>query len=352
MKGCILEEPGRIRVAELPDPVAGPGELVIRVEAALTCGTDLKAYRRGHPKMPCPTPFGHEFSGCVVEAGSGADRFAVGTAVMSTNTGPCDRCFYCERGQQNLCETLMEEMILGAYAEYLRIPARVVRANVYAKPEALSYEQAALLEPLSSVCFGLAQVPGHTRHRESLALVIGAGPIGLLWLVALKSTSFGRVVVAGRRPARLAVARELGADATVAAGDDLAEIVRDHSNGRGADLVVECTGLPEVWEQAPGYARNGGSVVLFGGCPAGTRAHFDTYRLHYDGVEITSPFHFRPADVATAYRLLCGDAVAWGRLITARARLDEVPALFAGLADGHEVKCAVLPHAAASPSCA
>jgi L-iditol 2-dehydrogenase len=349
MKLCILERPGHIVVCERPDPVAGPGDLVIRVEAALTCGTDLKAYRRGHPKMPCPTPFGHEFSGRVVAVGKGAERFPVGTAVMSANTGPCGRCFYCERDQQNLCETLMEEMILGAYAEYLRIPSRVVRANVYAKPDGLPFEQAALLEPLSSVCFGLSQVPAAARHAKSLALVIGAGPIGLLWLVALKSTGFGRVVVAGRRPKRVSVARELGADATAAAGDDLAEIVRASSGGRGADLVVECTGLPEVWEQAPGHARKGGSVVLFGGCAVGTRAQFDTYRLHYDGVQITSPFHFRPVDVAVAHRLLCRDVAAWGRLVTARARLEDVPGLFAGLAGGSDdVKCAVLPHAGSS----
>jgi len=344
MKCCILEEPGRIRVAEVADPTAGPGDLVIRVEAALTCGTDLKAFRRGHPKMPCPTPFGHEFAGTVIDAGRDVTGFSTGQAVMSANTGPCTHCFYCRRGQENLCESIMPEMVLGAYAEYLRIPERVVRSNVFAKPESLAFEQAALLEPLSSVCFGLAHVPDSARHDESLVLLIGAGPIALLWLAALRASGFERVMVAGRRPARLEMARHLGASLTAAEGDDAGEIVRAHTSGRGADVVVECTGSPQVWEQAPAYARRGGTVILFGGCPGGSRVELDTYRLHYDGVAITSPFHFRPADVAAARTLLCEADADWRSLITSSARLDEVPELFARLGEGSDIKCAVLPH--------
>jgi L-iditol 2-dehydrogenase len=347
MKCCILEEPGVIRVEDVADPVAGSGDLVIRVEAALTCGTDLKTYRRGHPKMPCPTPFGHEFAGEIVETGAAVAGFTVGQAVMSANTGPCRACFYCERGQENLCESIMEEMILGAYAEYLRIPARVVRSNVFAKPPALPYEHAALLEPLSSVCFGLTHVAESSLHEHALALIIGAGPIALLWLVALKAAGWSRVMVAARRPQRAAVARSLGAAAVMAADDALLDEVRAVTEGRGADLVVECTGQPEVWQRAPALARKGGQAILFGGCPNGSRVELDTYRLHYDGVRIESPFHFRPRDVAEAYRLLQRDDIAWSSFITARATLDEVPDVFERLGSGTDVKCVVLPHAKA-----
>lgn len=343
MKCCILEEPGVIRIEDVADPLPGDGDVVIRVRAALTCGTDLKTYRRGHPKIPFPTPFGHEFSGDIVEAGSRVERFAPGQAVMSANTGPCLACFHCRRGQENLCESIMSEMILGAFAEYLLIPERVLRSNVFEKPSDLPYEQAALLEPLSSVCFGLAQVPEPTRVGAT-ALVLGAGPVGLLWLVALKAAGVESVIMTARRPGRLRHASALGATRTASAADDLSGIVREATEGRGADIVVECTGEPSVWELAESYARRGGSVVLFGGCPSGTTATFDTFRLHYDGVEICSPFHFRPRDVADAHRLLCRPDIEWSRFITSRAALDEVPEVFAGLGDAGGVKCAVLPH--------
>jgi L-iditol 2-dehydrogenase len=343
MKCCILEEPGRLVVVERPDPTPGPRDVVVRVRAALTCGTDLKAFRRGHPKMPCPTPFGHEFAGEIVATGREVERFRVGQAVMSANTGPCGRCFFCERDQENLCETIMEEMILGAYAEYVRIPERVLRVNVFEKPAEMSFEQAALLEPLSSVCFGIAGSPASVLRKDATALVIGAGPIALLWLVALRASSIGRVVVAGRRAARLEVARAFGADLTIGENEDVGTRIRRETSGRGADLVVECTGLPEIWSAAPSYARRGGHVALFGGCRPGTTVALDTSRIHYDGVTLASPFHFRPRDVARARALLGRREVDWSRFITSRAPLEETPEVFARLEDGNDVKCAILP---------
>ncbi len=343
MKCCILKGPAEVEIAEVADPVPGPGDIVVRVEAALTCGTDLKAFTRGHPKMPWPTPFGHEFAGEIVAVGEAVERFRPGEAVLSANTGPCGRCFYCRHGQENLCETLMDEMILGAFAEYVLVPERVVRTNVYPKPGGLPYEQGALLEPLSSVCFGLDHLPPAARRDDAVVLVIGAGPVALLWLVVLKTAGTGTVIVAGRKRWRLAVARRFGADQVLGEDDDVAAAVAQATSGRGADAVIECTGQPEVWERAPAYARRGGTVILFGGCPAGTAVRFDTYRLHYDGVQICSPFHFRPRDVSEAYRLLCHADVDWGAFITSRVALEDVPRVFATLGQGRDVKCAVLP---------
>lgn len=343
MKRVVLEEPGLLRLVEAPDPEPGAGDVVIEVRAALTCGTDLKAYRRGHPKFPCPTPFGHEVSGVVVAVGEDVRGFAVGDDLMTANSGPCGACFFCLRDQENLCETLMDELLLGAYGEYLRIPARIVGRNAFRKPESLSFEIAALLEPLASVCFGLSRLPTSKIRDGATILLLGAGPISMLWLRALQAHGAERVVVAGRRAARLEVARHMGALAVLAEGDDLAAAAVELTEGRGFDAVVECTGLPEVWEAAPAYARKGGSAILFGGCRPGTRASFDTYRLHYDGVSIASPFHFRPRDVAEARRLLGLADLDWSPLISGRATLEEVPALFERLGDGGEMKIAVAP---------
>ncbi len=342
MKQVVLEAPGRLVVREVADPVPGPGDVVIEVRAALTCGTDLKAYRRGHPKFPCPSPFGHEASGVVVARGANVSAFAEGDALMTANSGPCGNCFWCRRDEENLCETLVEHLLFGAYAEYLLVPERILRRNAFAKPEALSFAQAALLEPLSSVCFGLTRIPTKKIRGDATVLIVGSGPIAMLWLRALQAHGAERVIVAARRPARLATAARMGAMATVATTDgDLGAVVAQATDGRGCDAVVECTGQPDVWELAPSLARRGGSVVLFGGCASGTRASFDTGRLHYDGVEISSPFHFRPRDVAESRRLLAREDLDWSPLVSGHASLDEVPELFARLGDAGEMKIAI-----------
>ena len=343
MKVCILEKPGQIALEERPDPRPGPGDIVVRVRAALTCGTDLKAYRRGHPKMPCPTPFGHEFSGEIVAVGNAVRELRVGQAVMSANTGPCGRCFHCEREEENLCLSLMDRMILGAYAEYVLVPEHVARVNVFPKPDRLPFDQAALMEPLSSVCFGIAGLSPSTLRDDATILIIGAGPIALLWLVALKAYGVGRVVVAGRRAPRLEVARAFGADVTIGEDDEITAVVHELTGGRGADAVVECTGLPDVWSLAPSYARRGGSVVLFGGCAPGTTFTLDTYRFHYDGVRVTSPFHFRPRDVRASYDMLSSGTVDWSGFITSHASLGEIGDVFVRLESGRDIKCAIIP---------
>ncbi|HEY2773521.1 MAG TPA: alcohol dehydrogenase catalytic domain-containing protein [Candidatus Binatia bacterium] len=355
MKQVVLEQPRRLVLRDVADPVPGPEDVVVEVRAALTCGTDLKSYRRGHPKFPYPAPFGHEASGIVVASGSSQSAFHVGDALMLANSGPCGACFWCRNDEENLCLTLTGELLVGAYAEYLLVPARVLRRNAFVKPESMPFETAALLEPLSSVCFGLTRIPTRKVRGAATVLLIGSGPIAMLWLRALQAAGAERVIVAGKRPARLQTARSMGAIETIslAPGDDeaLLSMIADATDGRGCDAVVECTGQTEVWESAPRYARRGASVVLFGGCAAGTTVSFDTMRLHYDGIELTSPFHFRPRDVAEARRLLSRDDLDWSPLVSGRVGLAEVPELFARLGDRGEMKIAVIPeHGAAATS--
>jgi L-iditol 2-dehydrogenase len=159
MRANVLLKPGTIEMQHLPIPDPEPGGVVVRVMTALTCGTDLKAFLRGHPKFPTPTLFGHEFAGVIAKVGKGVTRFKEGDVVMSTHSAPCGACYYCRRGQENLCDTIMSTMVLGAYAEYIHIPERIVRQNMYPKPESLSYREAALMEPLACVVHGLEEVP-------------------------------------------------------------------------------------------------------------------------------------------------------------------------------------------------
>ena len=333
MRSLFLEAPGRIALRETDVPTPSEGEILVRVKAATTCGTDLKAYRRGHPKIPMPGPFGHEYAGVVEAVGEGAP-FRVGEAVMGVHSAPCQRCFWCLRGQENLCDSIMETMVLGSFAEYLLIPARVARLNVFEKPESLPFAQAALLEPFASVAQGILEL----RHRNALpgvenALVIGPGAIGLLWLTALRAEGVESVTVAGRNPARLAVAERMGA--RVARADAIPPL------DPGYDLVVECTGQVAVWESSVDHARRGGTVVLFGGPPGGTRVSFDTNRLHYDGISLLSPFHFGTAAVRLARKWLL--SLDLSPLITAERPLEEAAATFADLEAGRGIKYAFVP---------
>lgn len=328
-------------LCQMPRPVPGPGEIVLRVRAALTCGTDVKSLLRGHPKFPMPTMFGHEFAGEIAAVGEGLRGFREGDAVMAVPTAPCGSCYFCTRCQENLCATLMATYVVGAFAEYVKLPARVVATNVYPKPAGVSYPVAALLEPLSCVIHGLETVPLRT---DDTVVLLGAGAISLLHLLLLRTHGVEDIVVIGRRPSRAEYARHLGATEVLVGDLELArERVRARSGGRGADVVIECTGQIEVWEAAPGFARRGGTVVLFGGCPPGSHVSVDTQRLHYDQLRVVSPFHFTPRSVRRAYDLLTTDAFAGHALISGVYPLPQLPQALDAHQRGDGIKFAVLP---------
>ncbi len=341
MKSAILISPGVLEISrKIPEPVPEPGEVVIKVRTALTCGTDLKAYRRGHPKIPMPSPLGHEFSGDIHAVGDGVDDLSVGDPVMAVHSAPCGECRFCRAGRENLCDAAMSGKVLGAYSEYLKLPAPIVRKNLYRKPVNLTYAEAAMLEPLSCVLHGLDAVSSNSFQN---VLVLGSGPIGLLHLLVNKA--YGRrVIVAGRNPERLKTALRLGADAVVDAGlDEMAWEVIEETDGLGADLVIEATGSKEVWEAAPRLVRKGGTVLLFGGCPSGATACFDTDRLHYDEITLIGAFHFTTTNVRQAYDMLAGGILDTSPLISGEYPLDGLVDAFKRLEAGVGIKYAIIP---------
>jgi L-iditol 2-dehydrogenase len=378
MLASLLVRPGQLELREVETPCPGPGEVVIKIRAALTCGTDLKAFLRGHPKNPGPTLLGHEFSGEIAQVGKGVKAFREGDQVMSVHSAPCGTCYYCCRGQDNLCERLEQAPGVGAFAEFIRVPSHIVQQNMYAKPSHLSFKEAALLEPLACVLHGFDQVA--LRHDDTVA-VIGAGAIGLIHLLVLRTLGLEKVMMIGRRAYRLRLARELGAAQVVdAEREEATTVVRESTHGIGADVVIECTGKPEVWESAIRMVRRGGQVVLFGGCPSGTTVSVDTGRLHYDQIRLCSPFHYTRAAVRRSYdvlteglsttffsheltpinpkekgfgkkpesSLLRADSCSFvaktlARLITAEYPLQQLPKVFSLLRRGDCVKYAVIP---------
>ena len=324
-----MREPGCLALSDVPVPQPADGELLVRVVAATTCGTDLKAYLRGHPQIPMPGVLGHEYSGVVYAAGEGA-RFNPGEAIMGVHSAPCGRCRWCLRDQENLCESLMATKVLGSYAEFLLVPERIARRNVFHKPESLSFETAALLEPLACVAEGLRVLH---PHRDDRVLVIGPGAIGLMFVAALKLQGVEDVTLAGRNKARLSVGERFGAAVTHL--DDAA--LNDF------DVVIECTGTVEVWERSTDYVRRGGKIVLFGGCPSGSRACFDTKKIHYDQITLLSPFHFGTEAVRNAREWLLDPKLDLSPLLSGERSLPEGQATFEDLKAGHGLKYVFRP---------
>ncbi len=334
---AVLLEPGRIELREEARPAPQAGEILVRVRAALTDGTDLKTYRRGHPQMPTPPRFGHEFAGDVAAVGEGVTAFASGDPVMCVHTAPCRACFWCAQGEEELCERLMSTMVLGAYADYVTLPRAVVEQNCFHKPADMSYREAAFLEPLSCVVHSVETA----RPRGSVAIV-GDGAFGLLHALMLRERGLDAILI-GRRAERLERARSYGFDPVDARATDVVRAVRERTGGRGADTAIECTGTQSAWEEAPSLVRRGGTVSLFGGLAAGSRVAFDASRLHYDEIRLFSPFHFTPRAVGGARNLLIERRFDVAPLITRTYPLGEIADAFARLDAGEGMKVCIEP---------
>lgn len=338
MRSAYLVRPGEIelRCAPIPDP--GEGEILVKVAASLTCGTDLKAYLRGHGLIPMPGPFGHEFSGTVCGIGKGVTKFAEADAIMSTHSAPCLSCSFCRRGIFNLCSAIMKTKVLGAFADFILLPKHVVEQNTFLKPADLPFDAAAMLEPLSCVVHPYS---GSDLYSVATALVIGAGPIGLLHLLFLRAHGIS-TIVSDLNEQRLRTADGLGASVSCPPGA-LEAAVTEMTHGEGVDMVVECTGMPEVWEHSVRFCRRGGTVVLFGGCPSGSHATFDTGRLHYDEITLRGSFHYDPRDVLLARQMLVERRINVAPLISGAVNLEDIALAFENLRAGRGIKYAIIP---------
>ncbi len=349
MTAAVLYGKEDLRLERVEIPRAGAGELVLRVGAALTCGTDLKVYRRGYHAMMLkpPIPFGHEIAGVVFEAGQGVRSFRAEDRVVALNSAPCDRCFFCRRGQQNLCEDLLFNN--GAYAEYIRIPARIVEKNTLRVPDGVLFEHAALTEPLACVVRGMEE--SGAKAGDTM-VVIGAGPIGLMFMHVADLTGVNVIAVV-KREDQVAAAKVFGAVEVVqtgAAKDVVAAVRALTPEGRGADVAVEAVAMPAAWEDAVGMVRRGGLVNFFGGPPSGTKVQLDTNRLHYSEITLKASFHHTPAACRAALELITSGRFKCAEYITGRGRLDDVPELYARMMrrDGgsRDIKTAVFPEGA------
>ena len=340
MRAAILHGKEQIRVEEVPSSPLKAGEVRVQIEAALTCGTDLKVFKRGY-RAGCSFPprcLDTSLPATSARWRRNVTGWRVGERVAVANSAPCGQCFYCRNYQENLCDDLL--FLNGAYARSIVVPARIVQKNLLRLKPETAFCDAALVEPLACVLQGVEDTDLRAGQR---VLVIGAGPIGLMF-VALAQHLGCRVTIAGRGKRRLETAQRLGAELVLDVGEQsgLGDAI---PQGAVFDAVIEAVGKPATWEAAARLVRKGGTVNFFGGCPSGTTVSLDTSLIHYSSLTLLASFHHTPRTVRRALEFIEAGVVRSKDFVDGECSLSELPMLFRSMASGNRaVKTLVRVH--------
>ena len=342
MTAAVLYGKEDVKIERVPIPPLEAGEVLVKVNVALTCGTDLKVFQRGyHARMIVPPAlFGHELSGVIEEVGPGVRDFRRGMRVVALNSAPCGACFYCLKHQENLCEDLLFNN--GAYAEYIKIPRRIVESNMLALPDDVTFESAAMTEPLACALRGLQETGADIGDTVT---IIGAGPLGLMLMQVAKLMGCDVVAVV-KRDEQVSEAKRFGADDVVHINKTksaIDEVIR-LTEGRGSDVVIDAVGRPQVWQWAVDMVRRGGAVNFFGGCASGTKVELDTNRLHYSELTLKATFHHTPESVRRAFALIAEKKIKSTDYVTGEAPLSKLKQVLQQMLDrGNQIKTAIIP---------
>jgi L-iditol 2-dehydrogenase len=340
MRAAFYLGPEKIELRTVPIPDPAEGELLVRVRAATTCGTDVKTYRRGHPKFPPPFIFGHEFGGDIVKVGKGVKSFREGMRVTANVFAECGECFYCKRGQGNICANLIYNF--GAFAEYMIIPESIVRRTTFEIPDHIPYAHAALLEPLVTVVHGWHKVA--VQPGETVAILGAGGPISLMFIQLLLRSGASQVIAVGHSPARLDVAGKLGASHLINAKEENSILaVRELTEGFGTDVVIECAGTKSTWESSIEIVRRGGRVLWFGGLPGGTLVDVDAARVHYGEIDLLNMHGGTAANAREAFDLIVSGAIDPAPLLQGELPLEQVELSMKKMIAGEVVKMVIRP---------
>lgn len=344
VKAAILQGKELIRIEDVTPPPLKSGEVRIQIGAALTCGTDLKVFKRGyHARMIVPPAvFGHELAGVISELGDGCSELGwkTGDRVVPANSAPCGNCFYCKAGQENICDDL--QFLNGAYAESIVVPDRLVRKNLLRLKPETAFRDAALVEPLACVVQGIEDAKLCAGQH---VLILGAGPIGLMFVALAKNLGCD-VTVAGRRAPRLEAARRLGANQVIDIGDggNLVTTIREASKTH-FDAVIEAVGKPATWEASVHLVRKGGAVNFFGGCPSGDSITLDTTLIHYSNLTLLASFHHTPRTIRQALEFIEAGVLGAVDFVDGECPLSRLPELFQSMAAGnHAIKTLIRVH--------
>lgn len=346
MKALIFDGPNRLRVDRIPIPRPGPGELLVRIQVATICGTDVRIVSgRKTREVRTGHPIGHECAGTIAALGDGAGSLTVGDRVGICVVVTCGECEFCGTGKENLCgqRITLGYHTDGAFAEYMLIPPQAVRrGNVFQLPDTVPTESACLIEPMACCLNGQHEMGLHDVHSAAppirSLLIFGAGPIGLLHLLLAKARSPGLMVtVAEPREARRQMALELGADQVCAP--------EECRQSESFDAIILAVGIAELVDRALHLARPCGRVNLFAGFDQGAGATLDPNLVHYKQIRITGASESRRCDYAEALSLIADRRVHAGPLITHRFSLEQHREAFRMATEGTAIKVALQPTA-------
>ncbi len=322
MRAVVFLAPRHLELRELPIPEPASGEVVVKIEKATTCGTDLKGYKRGHRLFKPPMIFGHEFGGSISAVGANVTRWREGDRVIAANSAPCNQCFYCKRGRQQLCVEINERMNFGAYAEYIRVPAHIVEQNLHHVAPEVRLEYACFTEPMA--CSVLCIANAGIQLGDTVA-IIGAGAQGLMLIQLAKLAGAGKVILIGRSKGRLEIARLLGADVILSSLDgDPIDHVKALTDGRGADVTIEAAGSAETWQMAAAATRPAGTTIVYSGLPGGTQVAFDATQIHYSELTVKGVFHHTPRTVEMALNLISTGRINVAPMLSGEIALEHV----------------------------
>jgi L-iditol 2-dehydrogenase len=347
MKVARYYAPGDVRIEDADEPVAGPGELKLRVRACSTCGTDVKIFRFGHHHIVPPRVIGHEIAGDVVEVGDGATGgWQIGDRVQVIAAIPCGQCTDCRRGRQTICpnQESMGYHYDGGFAEYMVVPAKVLAVDgVHRIPDGLDHVSASITEPLACVLNGqeIARV-----GEGDTVVVVGAGPIGCLHVRLARARGAQQVFLVDLNAARLALAAGFVApDATICAGEtDAVDEVRKLTDGRGADVVITAAASGQAQQDALQMAARQGRISFFGGLPKDNPViALDSNLVHYRELTIVGANGSSPDHNRRALELIATGAVRVDDLVTHRMPLTDVLSAIDTVARGDAIKVTILP---------
>ncbi len=328
-----------VRLEEIPVPVIGQGEMLVRIMSSGICGSDVMEWYR---IKSAPRVLGHEIAGEVAEVGEGVRRFRTGDRVVVSHHVPCNTCFYCLNGNYSVCDTLRSTNFdPGGFSEYVRVPQINVDRGVFHLPDSISYDDGTFVEPLACVLGGIRRA-GMRPGRS--VLVVGSGVSGLIMIKALRALCAGRIIATDVNAFRLDKAKEFGADVTLLAEDVSLNVLKDINGGRPPELVIICTGVPVAITQSLRFVDRGGTMLFFAPAEPGVDIPVPLWDVWRDGITMKTTYAGTPSDIAAAIELLSGNRINVEDMITHRLGLSDAGDGFELVASaGDSIKVIIRP---------
>ncbi|MDD4050822.1 MAG: zinc-dependent dehydrogenase [candidate division Zixibacteria bacterium] len=328
MRAAVYYNNRDVWVEEMPTPMIGPKEILVKIMASGVCGSDVMEWYR---IKKAPRVLGHEIAGEIVQAGADVKGFAVGDRVFVTHHVPCNQCRYCLAGAHSACQTLQSTNFdPGGFAEYVRVPEINVHNGMYHLPEHVTYDQGTFIEPLGCVIRG-QRIAG--VKKGDTVLVLGSGIAGLLHIKMARVYGAEKVIATDINPYRLETARKMGADVIIDARQDVARMVKEANDGRGADVVIVCATPPEAFQQAFDAVDRAGTLLLFAPTSPEVRIPLPLFDLYFKLVTIVFSYAAVAEDLKEAIALLHGKKITVDDMITHRLPLAETQKGFALVAE-------------------